>query len=107
MLRLIASSSRTGEAVVALHGEICDESLPLLSGEVARPREHGQRLVLELADVRSITPSGLEALRRWVAEGMQLRGGSVFIRALLTAHGIRHCSPATASVTPPTRPPNG
>jgi anti-anti-sigma regulatory factor len=48
---------------------------------------------LDLTGVDFIDEVGLDLLQRWIDRGLQLRGGSAFIRKLLEARGLSPTAP--------------
>ena len=88
MLRLTETARSEEEEVVRVEGWVTDAGVDLLEREGTRRLRAGVRLVLDLDGVRFIDPVGLELLRRWVGEGVALRGGSAFIRELLREHRL-------------------
>jgi len=88
MLRLVRKSQGPAEAVLEAHGWIAGDNVPLLEKEGESWRGRAAHLVLDLTGVRSIDRAGAAVLRRWVGEGLRLRGGSAFVRELLRAHGL-------------------
>ena len=92
MLRLTTTATDSGPTVVAAHGWIGGDDLPLLKQELEELLQQESPVVLELSAVRAIDPAGLASLSRWLEMGLKLRGGSAFVRTLLRAHG--HEDPA-------------
>ena len=90
MLRIIAHPETDKRIRLQLAGRIGPEEIELLDGELRRLQHPGTQLVLDLAGIQFIDPAGLELLERWLAAGLQLCGGSVFIRRALAASGLQH-----------------
>ena len=88
MLRLVVKAQTPDEVLVALYGKVVGTDVGLLEQEGQCYRQAGARLVLELDGVQFIDEAGLALLRRWSGPGLQLRGGSAFLRALLAAEGL-------------------
>ena len=88
MIRLIIRSQTPEEAVLEVHGWVSGGNVPILEQEGVRLLGESQRLVLDLKGVQFIDEEGMGVLRRWVSEGVVLRGGSLFVRMLLEAHGL-------------------
>lgn len=86
MLRISVASQSTEEAVLKLEGRVGREQVPLVEQELQARR--GQRLVLDLEGVRHLDSAGLDLLERWHQAGVQLRGGSLFVRTLLQSRGL-------------------
>jgi len=89
MLRLVALADDPDETVLVAEGWIQGDNVALLHREIVERMEAHTQLVLDLAGVRFIDPAGLDLLARWAAQGLALRGGSLFIRALLARRGLR------------------
>jgi anti-anti-sigma regulatory factor len=88
MLRLVLQSSSDRQHRVALFGSLAGPEVNLLAEEGRRHLAEIPRLVLDLDGLRFIDAAGLGLLRSWAGSRVQLRGGSVFIRALLAAEGL-------------------
>jgi len=82
MLRLTTRSTGRQETVLEAHGSVAGEYVALLAGELESQRRDGL-LVLDLTGARYIDQAGVDLLRRWASEGLEVRGGSIFIRTLL------------------------
>ena len=88
MLRVTIESSNSEAVVLSVAGRIAAEDVVLLEEEGRCRFGEGRRWVLDLEGVRFIDQDGLDLLQRWVREGMVLRGGSLFVRALLAEKGV-------------------
>ena len=88
MLRLIMKSQTSEEVVLEVHGWVSEKYVSILEQEGVRLLGESQRLVLDLKGVQFIDEEGIRVLRGWVREGVVLRGGSLFVRMLLEAHGL-------------------
>jgi anti-anti-sigma regulatory factor len=88
MLRLVVKEQTPDEVLVALYGKVVGTDVGLLEQEGRCHCGAGARLVLELDGVQFIDEAGLALLRRWSGSGLQLRGGSAFLRALLAVEGL-------------------
>ena len=86
MLRITVMSHTGEEVALKVEGWVSGVNVSLLEQEGARYT--GKRLVLDLAGVQFIDEAGIALLRGWSGERLVLRGGSVFIRALLTDNGL-------------------
>ena len=88
MLRLTVISETPEEVVLKVEGRVSDESVALLEHEGARWLRKVRCLVLDLTGVQFIGRMGIALLKRWSCERLVLRGGSPFVRSLLTTHGL-------------------
>ena len=88
MIRLTIRSQTPEEVVLEVDGWVSEADVEILEQEVTRLLRETERLVLHLNGVRFIDDAGIDLLRRWLGEGLVLRGGSLFIRTLLGAHGL-------------------
>lgn len=88
MLRITKVCESEEEAVLRVDGWVVGDDVGVLEREGTCWLEKTSRLVLDLADVRFIDETGIALLERWHGQGLVLRGGSRFIRALLKAHGL-------------------
>ena len=88
MLHLVPQTDDPDQIVLAAQGRIAAEAVDLLAQEIEPHLKEDRRLVLDLDGVRFIDREGTERLRRWVADGLVLRGGSLFVRLLLRERGV-------------------
>ena len=88
MLRITLVSQTPEEVVLKVEGRVSKEDVPVLEEEGSRWLRKVGHLVLDLTGVRSIDRSGIGVLQRWGEQGLVLRSGSVYNRALLAAHGL-------------------
>jgi ABC-type transporter Mla MlaB component len=88
MLRMSVTAQSPQQVVLALYGKIAGADVRLLRQEGERHLEQDARVTLELDGVQFIDDAGLALLRQWVDREVVLRGGSVFLRALLAAEGL-------------------
>jgi anti-anti-sigma regulatory factor len=88
MIRLIIRSQTPEEVVLEVHGWVSGGNVSILEQEGVRVLGESGRLVLDLRGVQFIDEEGVGVLRGWVSEGVVLRGGSLFVRMLLEAHGL-------------------
>lgn len=88
MLRLTIIAQSSTQAVVALDGWLSGEEVSSLAQEGQRWLDQGQQLVLDLDGVRSVDQAGLALLGAWCGTGVVLRGGSLYVRALLQSRGL-------------------
>ena len=89
MFRMTVTDLTDHAVVLALYGKITDEAVPLLAQEGTRYRQAGASLILDLDKVTYIDAPGLALLRLWQGAGLELRGGSPFLQALLAAEGLK------------------
>lgn len=83
MLRLAIQSTNQEETVLEAHGRIAGQDVAFLEQEGEQALRQGQGLTLDLDGVRFIDRAGVELLRGWTDRGVTLRGGFLFIRAIL------------------------
>ena len=88
MLRIMTVSQSQEEVVLKVAGWLAGENVDLLAQEGAPVLGQVRRLVQDLQEVRFIDEAGIALLQGWSSQGLVLRGGSVFIRALLKTHGL-------------------
>ena len=88
MLRLTLISQTPLETVLALDGWLMGEDVAFLEQEGEHWRQQSQYLVLDLEGVQFIDREGIALLKRWVENGVVLRGAIPFIQAVLAAHGV-------------------
>ena len=89
MLRLTIKAHTSREVVLTVAGWITGVYVRDLSREMEHWREHTQHLILELTDVRAIDEGGLGWLQHWTSPTLELRGDSVYLRALLAGVGLK------------------
>jgi len=82
MLRVITRTADPGKMVIEVHGSIAEDDVAVLTSAVEAERV-GRHLILDLHGVRFADQAGVDLLRRWTAEEMQMRGGSLYLLALL------------------------
>ncbi len=88
MLRITVISETREETVLRVEGWVSGRNVALLDQEGARWLREGVHLVLDLDGVRFIDRAGMALLQQWGTGGVALRGGSPFVRSLLTKHGL-------------------
>ena len=89
MIRLTIRSQTPKEAALQVDGWVSGKNVTILEQEGTRLFEETQRLVLDLDGVQFIDREGIALLKRWSREGwVLLRGGSLFIQALLEENGL-------------------
>ena len=85
MLRVFVDPHPSGKQVMRLEGSIDAEAVTALE---AGPNRPGTLAAVELDGVRYVDRHGLGLLRGWARQGVALRGGSLFVRTLLTQAGL-------------------
>lgn len=88
MLRITEMSCTREETVLKVEGWVTGRGAVLLEEEGARRLRLAPHLVLDLKGVQFIDADGIAVLKRWSGNGLILRGGSLFVRALLRQHGL-------------------
>ena len=88
MLRLTIVSQSTREVVLKVDGWVGGADVGLLEEEGEFHLQDGGKLVLDLEDVRFIDQAGIQLLKQWSGEQLELQGGSSFVRTLLKEHGL-------------------
>ena len=88
MLRLTLVAQTPQQAVLNVDGQITADQVPLLAKEIGRLGQQSASLILVLDGVGHIDPEGLDLLKQWSGPPLQLRGGSPFLRALLSSGGL-------------------
>jgi anti-anti-sigma regulatory factor len=73
---------------ITVEGWVTGRGASLLAEEGARRLQLAPHLVFDLEGVQFIDQSGIAVLKRWSRERLMLRGGSLFVRALLRQHGL-------------------
>ncbi len=99
MIRIDVVAQTQKQVVLKVQGELADDDVELLAGEVSRWREQVEQLVLDLKGVKFIDQQGLALLQQWMRQEpirgngvgvrLMLRDGSRFIRHLLEANGLQ------------------
>lgn len=88
MLRISVASRGPPEIVLKLEGQVAREWVPLLDQEVRHWLGQRPRVVLDLDGVQHLDHAALDLLERWHHQGVGLRGGSLFVKALLESRGL-------------------
>ena len=88
MIRLTTRPLDRETDEIVLEGWLHDGDVPLLLKEAARTRRPGRQLCVDLTGLRGLGSGGIAVLRRWHGEGIRLRDPSLFVQALLKAHGL-------------------
>ncbi len=71
-----------------LYGRVAGDAVELLAQEGTRHRQTAVQLILNLDGVPFIDGAGMALLQQWVNQDVGLRGGSVFLRALLATEEL-------------------
>jgi len=85
VLRVFADTHPSGSRVMRLEGSIDAGTVTLLEAEATGA---GALVAVELDGVRYIDRRGLGLLRQWARQGVELRGGTLFVRTLLAQAGL-------------------
>lgn len=88
MIRLTTHPAGAGVDELVLEGWLGDEDVPLLLQEGSRLRQPGRCLLVDLHGLRGVGSIGIAVLKRWIEEGVRLERPTLFVRALLRAHGL-------------------
>lgn len=88
MLRIVLASENPNEVVLKIAGRLGGDFIGLLSEERRRHQRPDLQFALDLDELRAIDPEGMDLLRDWARQGVQLRGGSQFIRLLLKGNDV-------------------
>ena len=88
MLRITVVTQTEEEVVLNVEGWVSGADVALLEQEGTRRLREAERLVLDLTGVRYMDKAGVALLKRWAGNRLVLRGGSPFVRILLTSHGL-------------------
>ncbi|MBT4499769.1 MAG: STAS domain-containing protein [Gemmatimonadetes bacterium] len=88
MLRITTVTQTPEEIVLRLEGWVTGEGVGVLAEEGHRRLRKARRLVLDLNGVKSIDAAGLALLQGWSGSRLVLRGGSGYLRALLSSSGL-------------------
>lgn len=86
MLRITVAPAAAGGVLLFLSGRLGSAEVEVLQTELQQ--RSGPPVALDLAAVLFIDEAGICLLAHWVSQGLKLRGGSVFIRRLLTDRGL-------------------
>ena len=88
MLRITLKAQTDREVILAVDGKVVGGSVQVLAQEIQRYQAVSGRLVLVLDGVQFIDEAGLALLQGWSGPRLELRGGSPFVRALLSSVGL-------------------
>jgi len=99
MIRIDVVAQTQKQVVLKIQGQLADDDVDLLAGEVSRWQAQVEQLVLDLKGVTFIDRAGIALLKQWVrwepirgngsGVRLMLRDGSRFIRHLLEVHGLK------------------
>ena len=95
MLRITVVPSADGALLLHLSGRIGAAEVEVLEAQLEQHGRHRQ--ALDLAAVQVIDEVGLCLLERWTRRGLELRGGSPFLRRLLEERRLPGAAPSTPS----------
>ena len=84
MLRITKVERQTGSVTLTVEGPIASEDTSLLERECARILRAGHRVRLDLAEVDFMDRTGVAALRKLMALGVQVERTSLTVEGLLT-----------------------
>lgn len=76
------------ETVLIPYGRLAGPEVQLLAQEGQPHLAQAGTLTLDLDGIRFIDDAGVALLQRWLGQGLVLRGGSPFLKALLVAAGL-------------------
>ena len=88
MLHIESVTDSCGQSLLAAYGQIDAEGVPHLR-TILDARSMQTTLILDLSGVSSIDRDGSDLLQHHAAQGLILRGGSLFIRTLLRERGLQ------------------
>ena len=88
MLRLTAGPPTQQGIALTAHGWLEGSNTVILAQELDRLESDGKRVILDLGGVRALDDDALQLLTSRCARGLELRGGSGFVRALLHGAGL-------------------
>ena len=88
MLRITNLPQQDNRAEVRVEGRVTGADVGLLDHEIRARLEDAEHLTLDLSGLKYIDRGGLEMLRRWSAERLELSGYSPFLRSLLDTCGL-------------------
>jgi anti-anti-sigma regulatory factor len=83
MLQLEIRDESSEVVVLHVNGRLVGDEVKFLEQEGRKHMCPSQRLTVDLDGVRFVDSAGAELLRGWAIQGVLLRGGSPFVRALL------------------------
>ena len=77
MLRITRSAN--GEVLFKVSGELDAENVAEIEAVISAEKK-GTRIVLDLADLRSVDAEAVKSLERWEADSIQLKNCTGYIR---------------------------
>ena len=99
MIRIDVIAQTEKQVVLKVQGQVVDDDVELLAGELRRWRAQVEHLVLDLKGVQFIDREGIALLQQWARrepirgngsmERLRLRDGNRFIRHLLEVNGLQ------------------
>ena len=87
MLRITQVSQSNSEVVLKIEGRVEGSDVKLLEQELEKQFRETRFIVLQIEGLRHIDREGLVVLKGWVGK-IAFLGESIFVRALLVAHGL-------------------
>ena len=88
MLRLTPLSETDDEVVLRTEGWLEGPQVGVLAKEIAKWRQAGRNVVLDVQELKGVELAGLALLASWRGKGVEVRAGSRYIRELLARHGL-------------------
>lgn len=88
MLRIAPVSIAPGKVLLKLEGWLGGDHVDVLAEEGRRLRTEGRTVTVDLDELRGVDSRGMALLGCWARKGVELCGGSPFIRLLLERHGV-------------------
>ena len=82
MIFVDSRTTASGQTILEVHGDLVIENLSVLTAAVDAQQGAGPP-VLDLGEVRFADAAAVDQLRRWLHERVTLRGGSLYLQALL------------------------
>jgi anti-anti-sigma regulatory factor len=88
MLRITPITYTQDETILKIEGRLDHSNMQLLEREMQQRSQSTECLVLELKGLKHIDRESITMLKQWPGKQLILRGGTMFVRALLTTHGL-------------------
>jgi ABC-type transporter Mla MlaB component len=88
MLRITLVAQTADEVLLKLEGWIEPEDVVVLEQEGTRWLGQQKRLVLDMAQVKSIDRAGLQLLQGWAGERLEVQHSSPYVHELLQTYGV-------------------
>ena len=93
MLRITLEAQTADKVVLKLEGWIESGDVAVLKQEGLGWLNQQKRLVLDMAQIKSIDRAGLQLLQGWAGEGLEVQNSSPYVRRLLQTYGIVELAP--------------